>query len=533
MVVLNNTNGKQMKVLYSIVFAISAAAYSLFVSMSEDIVINVVQAVICGIALFVLNYKFSFFEKTIKESKLVTTFVAVSFIVVFLEEIGDYSLLNNGFLGCAIIAIPFLFAIFTYTIYFAKKLFFEFFTNHKERVYFVIIIFLAFFIAIIIGLQTELFYGYKTDIVYGSDCRLYFQREWDIWINGSIVRPSTSIANFPATFVSKIISYVFYFIPNIYPISCMALQLFEVLMVGWMIAKLLKLNFVQSILFQWTFVMGASILVFSLAVERYIPTLFLLALAIVVIVKNTENKRFMIAFAGMPLFVNWGMGIFSYEEKSNINFGERVKEFIIGGIKTVGWMLLILTVNGRIMLLNPQGMLRDVMWYSTYSGSSRKLPFDEQVRQFLQTVEYMFIHPQLYIDANDTIRLPRTETWSVIGLLILLICVIVFILYRKEKLVQVSMWTVVLCVVIHMIIGLGAVAYEMFLYSSLYTWAFLVLIFRGIRGLIEKFGKNKQEKYTTIALGIMLALLLFNNIPWFIEIISYGINTYPVISAGI
>lgn len=84
-----------------------------------------------------------------------------------------------------------------------------------------------------------------------------------------------------------------------------------------------------------------------------------------------------------------------------------------------------------------------------------------------------------------------------------------------------------------LIIGLGAVAYEMFLYSSLYTWAFLVLIFRGIRGLIEKFGKNKQEKYTTIALGIMLALLLFNNIPWFIEIISYGINTYPVISAGI
>ena len=143
--------------------------------------------------------------------------------------------------------------------------------------------------------------------------------------------------------------------------------------------------------------------------------------------------------------------------------------------------------------------------------------------QFLYFVQSIFIAPKSHILA-DTLpvayRLDDVNFICLIGIAILILCLISFILNRKNKLALISFLWIIFSFLILCIFGWGTAENGLILYSLYFSWAYIVLIYL----LIDKLIKN--DKIKTILLFAIVIILLFFNIPEFLRIVKFGLTYY-------
>ena len=465
-------------------------------------------------------FKNKVYESLFDDIETIYWFVGIVFVATFfldftpIKEYGEFkSIILIG-------ALPFS----TYCITRVVKWVFEYmkvyFDCKQEVIFFSVFVFVAMTLSFIICNKTEIFFGYQTDIVYGMDCELYFRRNWDMVADGVFVRPSPMLGNILFTIIARFFSRILFFVKNAYPALCMTNQLVQVYIMGLILKKEMKLNQREGWLFRGILLCSSSILIFMFSVERYIPTVFLLVVCVGAINRNARGKNAMIAFSGMPLFINWGMiAIDSIEEGW--------KKYFSNMFKTIGYIILFFCVSGRIFILKPSAIIESISWYGSFSGSVAKITFGGQVKQFFQTVVYMFFHPKLFTQGG-MLRLPENSIWP-LGVVIFVIIISICYTYRSDRIIKLCSWTIFMSVIIHMVVGLGAVLNEIFLYSVLYSWAYVVVAYVGIKDIIIKKISSKSSCLAKIVVLLSVTLFIVVNLCWLIEILIYGINTYPAL----
>ena len=152
-----------------------------------------------------------------------------------------------------------------------------------------------------------------------------------------------------------------------------------------------------------------------------------------------------------------------------------------------------------------------------------KVTFTERLYQFTNFIKGIFISiPGKIVQLPDhpSYQLITFKTISVIGIIILLICLISSVLNRKNKFSIIAGLWLVFSIILLLIIGWGTVENGLILYSLYFAWAYLSLYFM----FIKKVFKNRKV-FISIIIITSIIMLIFN-ISELINIIRFAIKYY-------
>lgn len=262
-----------------------------------------------------------------------------------------------------------------------------------------------------------------------------------------------------------------------------------------------------SLLFSGTF----FFLVMCLGGEQYQISLCMVLAAVCKYLSQERGKdAVMLSMSGMTLTSGYLVPVLTDQDDQ----GRRIFPLV----KYCVSFFLVCCGCGAIASFDPARL------EGIFRFSDRSVGFKERLMIFSNFVQWCFLSP----DAKAL----QTETgyWvftafapsglSLVGILILLICMIVIIKRRKEKVVQiagVSVWfSFVLCAV------LGWAIKEAWLYAVLFSWAYLILLFEGLGMAV----RNKMVK--NIACFLCTLVLGWYNIRRIWELVLFCCEYYPV-----
>lgn len=180
----------------------------------------------------------------------------------------------------------------------------------------------------------------------------------------------------------------------------------------------------------------------------------------------------------------------------------------------------MMIITGQILLVfDLKDRINSLM---TYSGVN--LTFIDKLQQFLYFVRSCFITPNeqiVSIDGSLRYYLIDIKFFSIIGSLILFICVISFIINRKNRMALISFLWIIFSFIILCLFGWGTQENGLILYSLYFGWAYIVLVYL----FIDKIIKNLKLKYFVIIIFcLMLIIINFNG---FYNMIKFCIEYYP------
>ena len=135
----------------------------------------------------------------------------------------------------------------------------------------------------------------------------------------------------------------------------------------------------------------------------------------------------------------------------------------------------------------------------------------------------IFIAPAARIINNEAYWLEPVKSISIIGVAILVICLISFIMNRKNKFAKISFLWIIFSFIILCVIGWGTQENGLILYSLYFGWAYISLIYMFINKII------KNDKIKTGIILLMCIVFCLVNIPEFIKIFEFGLEFYKII----
>lgn len=124
--------------------------------------------------------------------------------------------------------------------------------------------------------------------------------------------------------------------------------------------------------------------------------------------------------------------------------------------------------------------------------------------------------------AHLSYYLTEVKDYSIIGIVILIVCILSIILNRKNKMAIISFVWVVFSFLLLCVVGWGTSENGLNLYSLYFAWAYIILIYLFIDRLI------KNDKIKNVLIVIICICMLVLNIPEFLNIIKFGISYYAV-----
>lgn len=159
-----------------------------------------------------------------------------------------------------------------------------------------------------------------------------------------------------------------------------------------------------------------------------------------------------------------------------------------------------------------------------YTGGAG-LNFISKIKIFTHFATWSLISPETSINHLGSDAYAFTgilpDTFSFIGICILIMCIVSFLLNKKDKVCQLSMWSVAFSFVLCGVMGWAI--REAWLYSILFSWAFIALIVKLVLTVI------RREETQKFVLSGMFALLLFINLQKLGEIIEFSVTYYSQI----
>ncbi|MBQ3641562.1 hypothetical protein II906_06550, partial [bacterium] len=225
--------------------------------------------------------------------------------------------------------------------------------------------------------------------------------------------------------------------------------------------------------------------------------------------------------AGGTLLTSWILLPFLYP-KSNSN----PKTFIDNIKKNILCFIILMLLFGRLdIFLN---CFDRINLLKNFTGSTT---MKVRILQYLSFVSSCFLAPNASIDSNKH----KYISWQLsnitmnhinkLGLILLLLCVVSFIINKKNTLTKISGFWVCFSIILLVVVGWGSLENGMILYSLYFGWAFLVLLFQLIEWVSKKL---KFELFTTIVSGTAIILLGILNYQGITELLNFAFTYYPV-----
>ncbi len=541
---INTVRDKQ--IIFKIIFCISLPFLTYLLSFNNNKIEIIVTLMLSWISGGFLSFKV--FKDTFKEYNYKTLSLAVfislyvekiihlytydvsKYAKEFLQNVFSYELSNSKFLLIfSILSLP---ALVQLVYIFIDKVCTKIYTIYKnmekvDKKIITIIAIIGFILTAVIYNCTTSFYNarnYKKnnemlfDVIYTSDSSYLFRYNAYLNINmpeNDIRQPLFGVFSYPFATVAYILSELLFFIPNSYAILLNTIQIILLSLSVYMITKMLNLSKNGKILYIIFSFCTFPMIIFSFIMEQYIFALFYLILAIYVYYTNCMETNYLYLGA-VGTMITSGV-IFPIISKF-----KSFKYWIKNVLKCFIAFVVITIVSGRMPVFTK--CFRNLVLLLRFSAP--KLAFTIKLKQFLYFVQSIFIAPASYVVNNSSgmpsYQMLKVDSICIVGIIILILCMISFILNRKEKLSIISFCWVVFSFFILCLFGWGTKENGLILYSLYFSWAYIVLLYM----LLNKLVKNKKVKIV-IVIAICVLLLCFN-IPGFVRIMNFSLTYYKI-----
>ena len=365
------------------------------------------------------------------------------------------------------------------------------------------------------------------DYIYTSDTLA--QLGGNIWLNlwhtgNCIVHPTFSSFSMPLVAPLYLLSQLFVSL-NLFPYFLAFLHTFLICTTYTMIIDLMEFKH-RGVLLLLYFSLYSSLL-FSFVIEEYIIVFFWLILFIYNYIKkeNHENCDSLLIISTSTILTNGILALLLIEENKSIknNFLKLIKLFFLGALTvfSLGNSSLSFTFLSQIKRLS------DFSGIDIENGTSR-ITLIDKFYQYTNFVKSCFVFPKASIKLNafgcTSWQLDVVDCASVIGIVIFVLCIISFIINRKDKLCQISFGWIVYSVFVLLIVGWGTVENGLILYSLYFTWAFAVLLIKLIQYI---FNALKIEKVLPYLYTLIAVFLYVINIKDILNMINQMAEYYP------
>ncbi len=392
---------------------------------------------------------------------------------------------------------------------------------------FLIAIFLSLFVTNVFVLKLNI-----VDTVYAMDSSALMHDEiYDnnvTGLNTDVRHPTAQSISTPMGIVARVTGQVLHFIPYA---QQHVLQLFTIIMIavtGVLIIRLLALKKASLQIFGFIgYVCLYSSLIFTLAFEQYVPSVFFLVLFVYGMTKNWSlkwNIFFLIASAGY--IITSAFAGLAFLLKKGRPMSRRIYDLVLAGIA----FLLVVIASGKVLTLVFAG--RQLSQISEFSGAS----FVEKLNQFTNFLASTIMpgyHTTYFDGVYWKYKTAEVAIHQVnfVGIVVLVLALTGLWFARKSYFARVAALWAGFSFIVCVLVGWGSAMNEMALYSFYFGWSIYSLVFLGIFGLISLFVKrNRQRRLAMVALITVVSLV---NIGAYYDIIGFAHRNYPAESLKI
>ncbi|MGN1103073.1 MAG: hypothetical protein ACI4RG_12825, partial [Huintestinicola sp.] len=339
--------------------------------------------------------------------------------------------------------------------------------------------------------SSHAFYGgdIPYDLIYTSDSPDIVGGGAYFWLRhpeNDIRQPSFAVFSIPFLGIPYLISLPFSGIPFAAPLLLAAVQAAMLLTAFCMIGQMLFADKLMRTAFIIFCSSTYTTLLFSIMMEQYIVGVFWLILFIFLAVK--DGKRSTAAFIGTTGTLLTGAVLFPLlSDKDPVkNFKEWFRDMLNAALK----LLLAFAFFGRMStLIGAFDSLKNLMRFTNAA-----MALSDKMKMFTHFVSSIFFAPHAVIQMkNGSIswQLAEISDYSLIGIIIIILCIAGAVVGRKDKLSQISSCWVLFSAVLLAVIGWGAQENGMILYSLYFGWAYFVLIYKLFSAVFEKLKSTK------------------------------------------
>jgi HAD superfamily phosphoserine phosphatase-like hydrolase len=394
--------------------------------------------------------------------------------------------------------------------------------NKFEKVFLIIVSILAFCFTTIVYNKTSAFYSptyngkiIDYDVIYTTDTgNLTYT---DVYLNNNaaendIRQPLFGIFSTPFSLTSRFISNFFEFIPNSYYIIFSTIQILLLALIIIWIAKMIGFEKENEILFCITMLSTFSFILFSNVYEQYIISLFYLILTIYVwhFYKTDVNYSYI---GAVGTLLTSGI-IFPFITSTSI---KDIKNWIKNIFKCFIGFVIICILSSKILII--KGVVDQFDNLMRFTGKG--ITFGNKFIMFTHFVSSIFVAPKGEILNYEfpSYRLSYFNSISILGIIILILCIISFIINRKNTFAKISISWIIFSFIILCVIGWGTKENGAILYSLYFFWPYVSLLCL----LINKIKKKNIKIFIYV---LLIIIMLYFNFTRLIEILHFAFRYY-------
>lgn len=396
-----------------------------------------------------------------------------------------------------------------------------------EKIYLFVIIVLSTIFSIWISSNTTAFskpiYKNKVqiyDVIYTSDSGTL--TKGDAYFNVSfeendIRQPLFGLFAIPFSVMAKLISELAFFAikDNGYLIIMTIIQFTLIAISSIMLGRIIGIEEKHKKYLYLLISCSFPFLLFGLVLEQYAIGLFYLITTIYVFFTMKENKINYAYLGAVGTMLTSGV-LFPMVTKT-----KKLTQWLKDMFKVFCSFIVLLTIGGQF----PQVLLGLKKISILLTGFTGKIVFDDRLCQFTHFIKGIFMGvegQEVPLKAFPSYLVAPVKVVSVVGIIIFVLCILSYILNRKNKLAQISILWVAFSVIILLFIGWGTNENGLILYSLYFSWAYLVLYFLLLKKLL------KNNIVFSVAIIISCSVMLYFNINELIKIIDFALKYYPV-----
>lgn len=523
-------NDFQLKIL-NIILVFSFGGMSVFLCRNGSeklyLIISIFVSLIFGFLIVKFIYK-PFLKKIKLSNLLLSFFIAIYsgkvFYLYHLGEFTEYYKLSSS--NLLLTAFLFVIAFTSLVYYFIEKILpfiFNFFKSlsKNEKRYLVFLGLCSIVITTVLYNLTNAFYsaGFY-DIIYTSDSGEIFAKDTFFNVSSSQNdmprQPLFGIFALPFGLAAKLLSDILFFVPNIYPIAITTIQIFLLGIISIMFCRIFNFKNIHERNFIMLYMSSFMVISFAFIIEQYIISLFYLVLVLYCyyVLKCKENYIYTASVG--TLTTNVALFPFVTRDK-------KIKSYIYALGKCILLGIGVFAIFGQLPLIFDffDSLIRI---FNTFGGNSVSLY--DRIIQWVSFVRNIFIAAPASVYSGRFSEygyyLDDIYNISKFGVLILGICIISFIINRKEKKSYLLFGWILFSTIIMVVLGWGTSENGLNLYSIYFGWPFVILIYMLLKKII------KNEKILNVIVCVLMVCLLIVNILGFAEIVKFGITYYPV-----
>ena len=298
-----------------------------------------------------------------------------------------------------------------------------------------------------------------------------------------------------------------------YAFMFMIIQIILLTISNILIARLLNLEEKNKKYLYLLFSLSFPYMLFSILIEQYVIALFYLILTIYTYCKSKNINYAYIGATGSLLTSGILFPL--------ITKGKKIKDKIKDLFKCFIAFCTVFFLSGGIRVI--ANLFKNINSLTRFTGA--KVTLLNKVQQFTHFIKSLFFGTEGHITYLKTIwadsyQISPITTISIIGIVILVLCIISAFINRKKYITKVSIVWVIFSVIMLFVLGWGTQENGLVLYSLYFGWAYFVLIFQLLQNIF------KNPKAFKIAIAVLIISMLCFSLPELYNILKFAILYY-------